>query len=92
MAMKPNQMLVWIWQPTALDKRVGFVPVTTAEFQMMKSQGRAQDPRVGGFLLKHITNKPFVPPGPAALEPEPQSLGAAATPYRRRRSAPARPA
>lgn len=82
MAMKPNQMLAWIWQPTAADRRLGFVPVTTAEFQFLQSQGRAQDPRVGALHLKHITNVNFVPVG---SEPEPQSLGAAATPYRRRR-------
>lgn len=90
--LKPNQLLAWIWQPTATDRRLGFVPVTRAEFQMMQSQGRAQDPRVGALHLKPITNENFVPAAAAAPETEQSQAAPSPVPRattRRRVSSPA---
>ena len=65
--------------------RTGFREVTRAELAAGIAENRAQDPRTTTSLqLKHISKVPFVVPLEA--EPAPRSLGAAATPTRRRRS------
>jgi len=90
MAMVPHMMTVWVSQGTAEDRRTGFVVMTRADFAAAQAQGRAQDPRVGvlhlNFIKRDLWEPPPEPPEPEQAEPEAQSLGAAATPTRRRRA------
>jgi len=71
--LRPNQMLVWVSQGTAADRRTGFVAMTRAAFIQAESQGRAQDPRVGALHLKYIRRDLFVAPPLADQAPEPRS-------------------
>lgn len=82
MAMKQHLLTAWVWQPTAADKRTGFIVMTKAEFDAAAAEGRAQDPRVGALLLKHITRTAYVPPEP---DPPPETPARLA----RRRATPA---
>lgn len=86
MAIAQHRVLAWVWRGLAGgDMRTGFIEMTRDDMVAAIAQGRAQDPRrTTSLQLKHISNVPFVIPL-AAPEPPAQSLGAAATPTRRRR-------
>jgi len=81
MAIAANRLTAWVWQATANDRRLGFVEMTKAEFDAAKTEGRAQDPRVGALHLKHISRTLFEPPPEGRRTPEGQP---APEPMRRR--------
>jgi len=61
MAIEQHRLLAWVWQATATDRRLGFVEMTKAEYDAAKTEGRAQDPRVGSLHMKKISNTIFQP-------------------------------
>jgi hypothetical protein len=56
--MQQHLMTAWVHQPTAYDRRSGFVVMTRDEFDARVLADEAQDPRVGLLHLKYIKRPP----------------------------------